>query len=109
MPLSAAGQSPAFEVKSEVTVRQDSFACKDRSELDRLLQRNRSGEFTSGDQLIMVIANASQRRCENMATIEGRKSVAQSRPRGQIPKRHRGHQIAGSPRRLTDLVTHSPA
>jgi hypothetical protein len=51
MPLSAAGQSPAFEVKREVTVRQDSFACKDRSELDRLLQRNRSGGFTSGDQL----------------------------------------------------------
>ena len=35
-----------------------------------------------------------------MATIEGRKSVAQSRPRRQIPKRHRGHQNAGSPRRL---------
>src|SRR3977135_3089880 len=51
MPLSAAGQSPAFEVKREVTVRQDSFACKDRSELARLLQRNRSGGFTSGDQL----------------------------------------------------------
>jgi hypothetical protein len=51
MPLSAAGQSPVFEVKSEVTVRQDSFACKERSELDRLLQRNRSGGFTSGDQL----------------------------------------------------------
>jgi hypothetical protein len=33
-----------------------------------------------------------QCRCENVATIEGRKSVAQSRPRGQIPKRHRGHQ-----------------
>src|SRR5262249_27237717 len=41
-----------------------------------------------------------QRRRENMATIEGRKSVAQSRPRRQIPKRHRGHQNAGSPRRL---------
>src|SRR3981189_170653 len=27
----------------------------------------------------------------------------------EIPKRHRGHQNAGSPRRLTDLVTHSPA
>jgi hypothetical protein len=27
-----------------------------------------------------------QRRCENMATIEGRKSVAESRPRRQIPK-----------------------
>ena len=50
-----------------------------------------------------------QRRCKNVATIEGRKSVAQSRPRRQIPKRHRGHQNAGSPRRLIDLVTQSPA
>ena len=50
-----------------------------------------------------------QRRCENVATIEGRKSVAQSRPRRQIPKRHRGHQNAGSPRRLIDLVTQLPA
>ena len=50
-----------------------------------------------------------QCRCKNMATIEGRKSVAQSRPRRQIPKRHRGHQNAGSPRRLIDLVTQSPA
>ena len=33
-----------------------------------------------------------QRRSENMATIEGGKSVAQGRPRRQIPKRHRGHQ-----------------
>jgi len=30
------------------------------------------------------------------ATIEGRKSIPQSRPRRQIPKRHRGHQNAGS-------------
>jgi hypothetical protein len=29
-----------------------------------------------------------QRRRKNMATIEGRKSVAKSRPRHQIPKRH---------------------
>ena len=50
-----------------------------------------------------------QCRCENVATIEGRKSVAQSRPRRQIPKRHRGHQNAGSPRRLTNLITQSPA
>jgi integrase len=50
-----------------------------------------------------------QRRCENVATIEGEKSVAQSRRRRQIPKRHRGHQNAGSPRRLIDLVTQSPA
>jgi hypothetical protein len=30
-------------------------------------------------------------------------------PRRQIPKRHRGHQNAGSPRRLINLVTQSPA
>jgi hypothetical protein len=41
-----------------------------------------------------------------MATIEGRKSVAKSRPRHQIPKRHRGHQNVA--RRLIDLVTQSP-
>jgi len=51
MPLNAAGQSPAFDVGSEVTVREDSFACKETSELDRLLQRNQRGEFTSGVQL----------------------------------------------------------
>ena len=50
-----------------------------------------------------------QCRCENVATIEGRKSVAQSRPRRQIPKWHWGHQNAGSPRRVIDLVTQSPA
>jgi hypothetical protein len=44
-----------------------------------------------------------------MATIEGQKSVAESRPRHQIPKRHRGHQNVGLPRRLIDLVTQSPA
>src|SRR5262249_6328826 len=48
-----------------------------------------------------------QRRRKNMATIEGRKSVAESRPRHQIPKRHRGHQNVGSPRRLIDLITQS--
>ena len=53
-------------------------------------------------------AQTGQRRCKN-ATIEGRKSVAQSRPRRQIPKWHRGHQNAGSPRRLIDLATQSPA
>ena len=37
--------------KSEVAVRADSFACKETSELDRLLQRNQSGGFTSGTQL----------------------------------------------------------
>ncbi len=46
----AAGQR-AFAVESDVTVRADSFACKETSELDRLLQRNQSGGFTSGTQL----------------------------------------------------------
>jgi putative transposase len=54
-------------------------------------------------------SNRSMPLRENVATIEGRKSVAQSRPRRQIPKRHRSHQNAGSPRRLIDLVTQSPA
>ena len=46
---------------------------------------------------------------ENMAAIEGRKPVAQGRPRRQIPKRRRGHRDAGSPRRLIDRVTQFPA
>jgi hypothetical protein len=50
-PSPVAGQSPTFTVESEVAVRADSFACKDTSELDRLLQRNQSGGFTSGIQL----------------------------------------------------------
>jgi hypothetical protein len=50
-PHAAAGQSTAFAVESEVTVRADSFACKETSELDCLLQRNRTGAFTSGTQL----------------------------------------------------------
>ena len=49
-PHPAAGQR-VFAVQSEVTVRADSFACKERAELDRLLQRNQSGGFTSGTQL----------------------------------------------------------
>ena len=49
---------------------------------------------------------ARLRRGKNMATIERRKSVAQGRPRRQIPKRRRGHRDAGSPRRLIDRVTH---
>ncbi len=49
-PQPAAGQR-AFAVESDVTVRADSFACKETSELDRLLQRNQSGGFTSGTQL----------------------------------------------------------
>src|SRR4051794_36454479 len=50
-PNPAAGQNPAFQVESEVNVREDSFACKETSELDRLIQRNQSGGFTSGTQL----------------------------------------------------------
>ena len=51
MAIPAAGQSPALKVEAAVTVREDSFACKETSELDRLLQRNQRGEFTSGVQL----------------------------------------------------------
>ena len=50
-PPPAAGQSRSFTVESDVTVRADSFACKETSELDRLLHRNQSGGFTSGAQL----------------------------------------------------------
>ena len=50
-PFPAAGQNKAFTVESEVAVRADSFACKETSELDRLLQRNQSGGFASGTQL----------------------------------------------------------
>jgi len=50
-PPSAAGQNRAFAVESEVAIHADSFACKETSELDRLLQRNQSGGFGSGTQL----------------------------------------------------------
>ena len=50
-PSPAAGQSQSFAVKLDVTVCPNLFACKDTSELDRLLQRNRSGAFSSGTQL----------------------------------------------------------
>ena len=49
-PPPAAGQSHLLR-SSHVTVRADPFACKETSELDRLLQRNQSGGFTSGAQL----------------------------------------------------------
>ena len=49
-PFPAAAQNKAFTVESEVAVRADSFACKETSELDRLLQRNQSGGFASGTQ-----------------------------------------------------------
>ena len=50
-----------------------------------------------------------RRRRENLAAIEGRKPVAKGHRRHQIPKRNRGRQNAGSPRRLINLVTQSPA
>jgi hypothetical protein len=40
-----------FEINADVRVREDSFACKEISELDRLLQINKRGGFTSGTQL----------------------------------------------------------
>ena len=46
---------------------------------------------------------------QNMAPPEGRKPVAEGRPRHQIPKRRRGHRDASSQRRLIDLVTQIPA
>ena len=39
---------------------------------------------------------ARLRRRQNLAAVEGRKPVAESRPRHQIPKRRRGHRSAGS-------------
>jgi transposase-like protein len=42
-------------------------------------------------------------------SIEGRKPVAESRPRRQTPKRHRSYLNANSQRRLIDLVAQSPA
>jgi hypothetical protein len=63
----------------------------------------RDGAHSNVSMTIMV------RRRKDMEAIKGRKPVAKSRPRYQIPKRHRGHRNAGSPRRLIDLVTQSPA
>jgi hypothetical protein len=51
MPIQAAGQQPNFQIKADVRVREDSFACKETSDLDRLLQINQRGGFTSGTQL----------------------------------------------------------
>ena len=51
MPLSAAAQNSTFTVESEMHVRADSFACNETTELERLLQRNQSGAFISGEQL----------------------------------------------------------
>jgi hypothetical protein len=48
---------------------------------------------------------ARHRSRQNLAPIERRKPAAETRPRSQIPKWHRGHPNAGSSRRLIDLVT----
>ena len=52
---------------------------------------------------------ARLRRRKNMASVEGRKPVAQGRPRRQIPQRRRGHRDDGQPRRLIGPVTQNPA
>jgi hypothetical protein len=55
MPIQAAGQQPNFQIKADVRVREDSFACKEISDLDRLLQINQRGGFTSGTQLYIYL------------------------------------------------------
>jgi hypothetical protein len=50
-PNASIGQDAGFGRDADIHVREDSFACKETSELDRLLQRNQSGGFTSGVQL----------------------------------------------------------
>ena len=50
-PNASIGQDAGFGRDADVHVREDSFACKETSELDRLLHRNQSGGFTSGVQL----------------------------------------------------------
>ena len=80
-----------------------------KAPMPMLMISSRKTPETMGGKMLTPVRSPSTSRCKNMAAIEGRKSVAQSRPRRQIPKRHRGHQNAGSPRRLIDLVTQSPA
>jgi Transposase, Mutator family len=62
-----------------------------------------------GDDRQVDGVQARHRRRENLAAIKRRKPVAESRSRRQIPEWHRGHRNAGSPRRLIDPVTQSPA
>jgi hypothetical protein len=47
IPLQATGQQANFEIKADVRVREDSFACKEISELDRLLQINQREQMTA--------------------------------------------------------------
>ena len=49
--VAMARKDAGFGRDADVRVREDSFACRETSELDRLLQRNQSGGFISGVQL----------------------------------------------------------
>ena len=70
MPLQAAAQQPKLQIKADVRVREDSFACKETSDLDRLLQINQRGGFTSGTQLFDYL---KQHNCIELT--EGRARV----------------------------------
>src|SRR5258708_30725258 len=56
-PNASIGQDAGFGRDADVHVREDSFACKETSELDRLLQRNQSGGFTAGSQPYEYLQN----------------------------------------------------
>ena len=80
-------------------------------------ERVRDGASSNGaDQGRVVAGRPPSSWCSSLSSqqqkpgaIEGRKPVAEGRPRRHIPKRRRGHRNAGSQRRLIDLVTQSPA
>ena len=70
MPLQAQAQQPKLQIEADVRVREDSFACKETSDLDRLLQINQRGGFTSGTQLYDYL---KQHNC--IGLTEGRARV----------------------------------
>jgi hypothetical protein len=70
MPIQAAGQQPNFQIKADVRVREDSFACKEISDLDRLLQINQRGGFTSGTQLYIYL---QRHNCKGRARVYANK------------------------------------
>ena len=76
-PSPAAGQTRAFAVELEVAVRADLFACKETSELDRLLQRNQSGGFASGTQLYDYLKGAQMHwsDCRPRASVRRPRSI----------------------------------
>ena len=74
MPIQAAGQQPNFQIKADVRVREDSFACKETSDLDRLLQINQRGGFTSGTQLYDYL-----KRHNCIGLTEGRARVTRTK------------------------------